>query len=139
MPTARAYIAAASVDGKVYVLGGENSSGTLTINEVFTPALDSTGKWDVGAPMTLARSRFSSIASNNYVVVLGGAKGENPARYDVRSLTWEDLKAPAIALGPQPAVTIRDASIFIAGGDITKTASPFYEMRLMYQGSLPLP
>lgn len=139
MPTARAYTAAASVDGKVYVLGGENSSGTLTINEVFTPALDGTGRWDVGAPMTLARSRFSSVASNNYVIVLGGAKNETPARYDVRSLIWEDLKAPALALGPQPAVTTRDASIYVAGGDTAKTASPFYEMRLMYQVSLPLP
>ncbi len=139
MPTARAYTAAASVDGKVYVLGGENSSGVLNINEVFTPALASTGKWDVGAPMGIARSRFSSVATNNYVVVLGGANNETPARYDVRSLVWQDLKAAPLALGPQPAATVRDASIYVAGGDTTKTVSSFYEMRLMYQVSLPLP
>jgi len=37
MPTARGFLAAASVGGKAYAVGGEDLSGYLATNEAYTP------------------------------------------------------------------------------------------------------
>lgn len=139
MPTARAYMATATVDGKVYVLGGESSSGALAINEVYTPVLRSQGNWTTSEPMPVARSHFTSVASDSNVIVLGGSQSELPARFNVRTMTWASLKDSPQPLGPQPAATIRDSRIFVVSSESSKTASQFYEMRLLYNVYLPLP
>jgi DNA-binding CsgD family transcriptional regulator len=139
MPTARAYCDAAVVDGKVYVLGGEDAGGPVAANEQFTPALDSKGSWTKVIPLVQPRSKLTVVSVSNNIVVLGGGAEELPARYDVRTSVWESVKGPAVPLGPQPAAAVRDSSVFVATGDTSKAASAFYEMRLLYTVTLPLP
>ncbi len=139
MPTARAYCVAVAVDGKMYVLGGEDASGALAANEQFTPALNGPGSWAKVIPLQQPRSRFGASAVTNNIIVLGGTGGEAPARYDVRTAIWQDLKPPKLSLGSQPAVVTRDSSVFVVAGDPSKPASAFYELRLLYTVTITLP
>lgn len=139
MPTARAYSAAVTVDGRIYVLGGETQGTPVSTNEQFTPAIDGKGTWAKVTPLEQPRTRFGASAITNNIVVVGGANGEEPARYDVRNATWQAFKAPALPLGTQPAVATRDSSVYIATGDPSKAASAFYELKLLFTVTITLP
>jgi len=139
MPTARAYCTAVAVDGRIYVLGGEAANAPLSANEQFTPAIDGTGTWAKVTPLEQPRTRFGASAITNNIVVVGGTANEEPARYDVRSGTWQVLKAPALPLGTQPAVATRDSSVFVVAGDPAKAASAFYELKLLFTVTITLP
>jgi N-acetylneuraminic acid mutarotase len=139
MPTARSYCAAVAVDGKIYVLGGEALGIALSANEQFTPAIGGKGTWAKVTPLDQPRTHFGASAISNNIVVVGGASGEEPSRYDVRNATWQAFKAPALPLGTQPAVVTRDSSVFIVAGDPTKAASAFYELKLLFTITITLP
>ena len=64
MPQARYWPAAATLNGKIYVFGGENASGSLTTLECFDPL---SGEWQILSPMPVALYR------GFYVAALGGS------------------------------------------------------------------
>lgn len=79
MLTARSGAAAASVNGTVYVVGGENNNyptegqRTYNTNEKYDPVLD---KWTTEPPMSVPRHGLSAVAVNSTIYVIGG--GEEP-------------------------------------------------------------
>ncbi|GAB4111435.1 MAG: hypothetical protein Fur005_20590 [Roseiflexaceae bacterium] len=137
MPTARAYGAAIVFDNKVYVMGGEASGVALTTNEVFDPS--GPGIWTQATPLPFARSRFGASAGSSHIVLLGGPDNPEPLRYNVRASIWETIKPPALPLGIQPAMTTRDAAIFVAAGDANKSTSAFYELQQNFVVTINLP
>jgi N-acetylneuraminic acid mutarotase len=137
MPTARAYAGASVVDGNIYVIGGEDQSGALTVNEQYAPSKDGEAAWTPRAALPEARSRFGSAALSNLIFVLWGAPGDTPWYYDVRNDVWKAFDAPQTPLGEQPAVAVRDASLFVIGGMQGRSESPVYELRMMYMIFLP--
>ncbi|MDI6841145.1 MAG: FlgD immunoglobulin-like domain containing protein [bacterium] len=71
MPTRRAYMGAAVVNDKMYVIGGgREASVTLTTNEEYDP---STSTWTTKAPMTKKRRGVAVAAVNNRVYAIGGS------------------------------------------------------------------
>jgi len=137
MPTARAYAGASVVDGNIYVIGGENQGQQLDINEQFSPAKSGDDAWLQRAALPEPRSRFGSAALSNLIFVLGGVPKENPLYYDVRSDSWRAFEAPQTPLGEQPAVTVRDASLFIISGVLNQSNSLTHELRMLYTVVLP--
>ena len=71
MNTARRYLGAATVGGKVYVIGGYNGS-YLGTNECYDPVLDS---WTNKSPMPTPRNGAAVVALNGKVYVIGGYNG----------------------------------------------------------------
>jgi N-acetylneuraminic acid mutarotase len=69
MPTGRSGLAAAVVDGKIYVLGGETSDKVFYENEVFDPA---TRSWARGIAMPEGRHGLGVVSFNNGLYVLLG-------------------------------------------------------------------
>jgi DNA-binding CsgD family transcriptional regulator len=139
MPTARAYTGAVALDGKIYVIGGEDSSGPLRINEEYVPANEGRQPWTSRAPLLMPRSRFGSGALANLIYVLGGVPEAEPLYYDIRTDTWQSMPSPEIALGVQPAVAPRDASLFILSTDPEQSTSALIEFRLVYMLTVPIP
>jgi hypothetical protein len=137
MPTARAYAGASVVDGNIYVIGGENQGQQLTINEQFSPAKSGDDAWLQRAALPEPRSRFGSSALSNLIFVLGGVPRENPLYYDVRSDSWRAFEAPQTPLGEQPAVAVRDASLFIITSTQQRPENPIYELRMVYTIVIP--
>lgn len=137
LPTARAYASASVVDGNIYVIGGEDQRGALTVNERYAPSKAGDAAWSQRAALPEARSRFGSAALSNLIFVLGGAPEDEPLYYDVRSDGWKAFAAPQTPLGQQPAVAVRDASLFVVSNGRNQSNSPLQELRMLYTVVLP--
>ena len=72
MPTVRSGIAAASLDGKVFVFGGETSRSTHREVESYDPQKH---RWQRWAPMPTARHGFGvALLGRSIYVIAGGPK-----------------------------------------------------------------
>jgi len=72
MPTARSGIAAAVLEGGIFVFGGEAPSGTFNQNESYDPAANS---WTTRAPMPTARHGLgAAVVGKSIYVISGGPK-----------------------------------------------------------------
>ena len=69
IPTARGGIAAAVVEGEVYVFGGESPDKTFDNNEKYNPQ---TNSWTWGPPMPTARHGLMAVGVGNNIYVIGG-------------------------------------------------------------------
>jgi len=69
MPTARSGIAAAVLDGKIFVFGGEATAGTFNQVEAYDPRLDS---WGTYTPMPTARHGLGAVAMGGRIYVISG-------------------------------------------------------------------
>jgi N-acetylneuraminic acid mutarotase len=69
LPTARGGIAAAALDGRVHVVGGEGPGGTFSENEAFDVAA---GTWVTLAPLPTARHGLGVAQVGGAVYVIGG-------------------------------------------------------------------
>jgi hypothetical protein len=140
MPTARAYGDAAVVDAGIYVLGGENESGSLAANELYFPAREGEQPWVRRPPMPQARSRFSAVgvSSPSVVYVLGGDQTGGPLQYNADSDRWQPLGAPAQPIGSQPGVVQQDTTIVTMGGKLDATTYSATMQRYQALYTLPL-
>jgi len=96
MPTARGSFGVAVVDGKIFAIGGKNSSITyLTTNEMYDPVTDS---WTEKKSMPTARASFGIAVYQNKIYVIGGRIANNYTYtganevYDPLTDTWETKK-----------------------------------------------
>ena len=131
MPTARAYLQANVVDGKIYLIDGalSNNNGPYdgtysTANEVYDPASNS---WTTMAPDPLwGTSEYASAVSNNKIYIFYGlfsylipVYGEAAECYDVENNTWnfpnELVNLPPSVVYEAGAATI-SGEIYVIGG-----------------------
>ena len=63
------------VDGKIYVIGGENASPLVEIYDT------TTRKWSVGTQMPTGRNRLSTSVVNGKIYAIGGANADLDAAY----------------------------------------------------------
>lgn len=97
MPTARGYLSAAVVGGKLYVIGGTTAWPNRTNKvEMYDPVTDT---WQTKAPMPTARSGFCAEALNGKIYAMGGvnASGYKDVLevYDPATDTWmEKMEMP---------------------------------------------
>lgn len=66
---AREHIAAAVVDGLIYVSGGRWSEGELASVERYDPSLD---EWQAVAPLAVARAGHAMVGNDGQLVAFGG-------------------------------------------------------------------
>lgn len=69
MPSPRANMGAATMDGKIYVAGGHGALADLRTLELYDPA---TNSWASLPPMAAARSRLMVAASGGKLYAMGG-------------------------------------------------------------------
>jgi hypothetical protein len=68
MPTARFNLGVAAVDGKIYAVGGETSSGATGANEMYNPETD---MWTTKQPMPYPITGFSVTVCQNKIYCIG--------------------------------------------------------------------
>lgn len=126
MPTARCNVTAVSLNGKLYVLGGDlYSDGLMTTVEVYDPIANI---WTNCAEMPTLRSGFVAAAANNRIYLIGGYRsgwGEVSLveEYDPVTDNW-DTKTPMPAPRAQAVCGIIDEKIYVFGG-ITNVDSSY--------------
>jgi N-acetylneuraminic acid mutarotase len=131
MPTARTALAAASVNGKVYAVGGMNATGQTFLNtvEVYD---SSTNSWSTAASMPAARSLLAAAAVNGKVYAIGGTNISTgfPLNtvevYDPNSNSWTTSSPTAggvpgpVAPMPTPrqglAAAVVNGKVYAIGG-----------------------
>jgi hypothetical protein len=76
--------------GRVYVTGGEDSTGTETTSSYHSPVLSSggdiTATWSTDKDFTTARAQHVSVIAAGYLFVIGGDAGGTAGFYDVQSV-----------------------------------------------------
>jgi N-acetylneuraminic acid mutarotase len=115
MPTARQFLAAVEVNGKIYALGGYNGT-PLHTNEEYDPV---TNTWQSRADMPTARFYLAAVAVNGKIYALGGANGTNlqtNEEYDPVTNTWRtraDMPTTRFSF----AAAAVNGKIYVLGGD----------------------
>jgi N-acetylneuraminic acid mutarotase len=69
MPSARGGLAAAAGVQRIYVVGGEQPSGTFEEVEVYD---ETSGKWEALAPLPTARHGLGAVVIGDRLYVVGG-------------------------------------------------------------------
>jgi N-acetylneuraminic acid mutarotase len=115
IPTARAFLAAAAVNGKIYAIGGDPAAGGGYLNtvEAYDPISNS---WSTAASMPTARAGLAAAAVNGKVYAIGGGNLPNTVEvYDTNSNSWSTAASMPTARGNLAAA---DASglIYAVGG-----------------------
>jgi len=115
MPTARFGARGAVLNGKLYVLGGQNGNQTITykILEVYDPSGDS---WSTKASMTATRTEFSLAAVNGKLYAIGGFPLQTTVEaYDPVGDSWTTVAPLPVARSSMATATV-NGKIVVAGG-----------------------
>ncbi|MGH7151854.1 MAG: Kelch repeat-containing protein [Planctomycetota bacterium] len=118
LPNATRDAAAVALNGKLYVLGGED--GGVFRNSVvsFDPAANA---WSAQPPMLQGRSLFAAVAYGGRIYVFGGFDGSPLAaceRYDPAAGAWTPIPSMPFPRHFHDAVVANGAA-WIAGGQIS--------------------
>jgi N-acetylneuraminic acid mutarotase len=117
MPTARSWISGAYWNGKIYVIGGWNTSGVaIDNNEAYDVNGDS---WSTLAPIPQARYAHGTVAHDGNIYVIGGTDGATGFttvyRYDINGNSWSTATSLPQAWD-MGGCTIWDNVIYLCGG-----------------------
>jgi N-acetylneuraminic acid mutarotase len=133
MPTARAGLGVAVVNGKIYAIGGLNNNTYLSVNEEYDP---STNSWTTKAPMPTARSGFAIAVYDRKIYVFGGTTGDSTSGfsgftgktevYDPSTNTWK-TKASMLTPRADLSAGVVDGKIYLIGGKQYVSSELYYK------------
>jgi len=113
MPTARQELATAVLDGKIYAIGGYDSSGTPTnIVEVYDPT---TNTWASAHPIPVALHHNSAAVAAGKLYSFGGPSTQVFV-YDELNDSWSAVASMLFYHALTPAVGVLNDKIYVAGG-----------------------
>ncbi len=123
MPTARTGLIYATVNNRIYAIGGANGSTTLKTVEEYDPA---TNTWANKAPMPTARAYMAAAAINGKIYVVGGStNGSTTLKtnevYDPATNTWASKAAMTTARMGLGAAAANN-KLYALGGTTTSSA-----------------
>ena len=121
MPTARQEAGAGVIDGKLYVVGGQNkdTGGWLNVLEVYDPVHNT---WETKAPMTTARRGLAVAALGGKLYAMGGEGTAGVLKtvevYDPVLNSWTDLTDSTPLQTPRlsPMSAVINGVLYVAGG-----------------------
>lgn len=96
--------ATVALNGKLYVLGGNQASGVLSTNcYVYNPSASAGQRWQTIAPMPLARKYAGAAVIGNQIYLMGGLNSSNVdldtvAVYNAGTNTWSASPPPNMML-----------------------------------------
>ena len=118
MPTARCHIAAVTLNGVIYAVGGTNTSGSERYStvEIYNPV---TNSWTKGTPMPTPREQVTAGVIDGILYVAGGMKLsgalDTVEAFDPKTNQWT-TKAHMPTPRFQHAAAVVNGSLFVIGG-----------------------
>jgi N-acetylneuraminic acid mutarotase len=112
------------IAGQLYVVGGNNSTDTMSVLQIYDPGTDS---WTAGTGMPTARSQGSAVAASGLLYVIGGYLGDDSVTgvvevYDPGADTWSTVTPMPTARGETVAAVI-GGLVYVAGGNLSSNPS----------------
>jgi hypothetical protein len=105
MPTARDNLAVvAGPDGRIYAIGGQNSSGTLATVEVYDPQSNT---WSTAAPLPSASSGLAGTLGPDGQIYVACGYAANGSLQNQFEVYRRGSAAQSPTLTPSPAATTR--------------------------------
>jgi N-acetylneuraminic acid mutarotase len=143
MQTGRAFADAAVPErqGRIYVIGGENSSGALTANESYNPAEDdgSGQPWSTKAPLPAPSSHLAVATTGRTIFVIGGSNaGKQLLQYSIALDSWKPDALPIEPLRDLRAEANIDKLYIIGGQDGGTSSAAAYDYQASYSVFLPI-
>jgi hypothetical protein len=127
-PTARQEVASASLDGRVWVIGGLTSEGASNVVESYDPATD---RWAAGPSLPIAVHHAAAAVYHGEIVVLGGfvdasslyAQATDRA-FALRGGAWVELPRLRRPRGAAAAAVVGDSLVLAGGRDAAILIGP---------------
>jgi N-acetylneuraminic acid mutarotase len=124
-------LAASTVNGKIYTIGGGERSGPFSVVEEYDPATDT---WTKKADMPTARAFLSTGVVNGKIYAIGGSRFNAPAytaveEYDPVTDTWTK-KADMPARRTWSSTSVVDEKIYTFGGGSRQGGEPLSSLFL---------
>jgi N-acetylneuraminic acid mutarotase len=124
MQVARSGLGVATVNGKIYAIGGFVVNGVVTgANEEYDPTTDT---WESKASMPTPRVHFATAGHKNKIYCIGGTDDGVNEVYDPATDTWETKTSMPTPRGFITANVV-NGKIYIIGGDSNKTINEVYD------------
>ena len=143
MPTARAYLSASAVNGKIYAIGGTQGDptgwGGMPTVEEYDPSTDT---WTKKADMPTARQSLSTSVVNGKIYGIGGIRTwaiplSTVEEYDPATDTWtQRADMPMARFGLSASVV--NGRIYAIGGTLAWPAVPLSTVEEYDTGFVPL-
>jgi uncharacterized repeat protein (TIGR03803 family) len=119
MPTGTVFSSAAVLNGEIYVIGGDNASGTVLSDvQIYTP---STNTWSTGTPLPTATDSTSAVVVNNILYVFGGSPGTGTTNavwaYNPSTKKWTG-KAAMLAARNGTLAVVENGIVYVIGGNL---------------------
>jgi nitrous oxidase accessory protein NosD/N-acetylneuraminic acid mutarotase len=133
MPTARSWLSASVVNGKIYVIGGDPRTThdevyDPTHNEVYDPATDTwTTKASIPALPYDGWFHVSAVVDNKIYVI-----GERLRIYDTETDKWSEGSSPPSGIFPLSSVSTGSVAVVTAGISAPKRIYVVGETNLVY-------
>ena len=118
------WASAATVDNKIYVMGGGHPYPGNKYNFIYDPVTDT---WDTGADMLTGRMYHSAAVANDKIYLIGGQNGDGTSEwyfeeYDPKNDTWSTkAQLPRNGAWYAGAAGVGDFVYRIAGGGSSNT------------------
>ncbi|MBC8234004.1 caspase family protein [bacterium] len=113
MSKARSWLAADEANGKIYAIGGKNSSGYLNTVEEYNP---STNSWRTVADMPTARGYLAATEANGKIYAIGGYGGSRTMEeYNPSTNSWRTV-ADMLTARTELAAAEANGKIYAIGG-----------------------
>ena len=144
MQTVRAFADAAVPErqGRIYIIGGENTNGALTTNESYSPAEDdgSGQPWSTKAPLPAPSAHLAVATTGRTIFVIGGGNAERQLlQYSVALDSWKPDVLPIEPLRDLRAEANIDKLYIIGGQNGSTSSAATYEYQASYSVFLPSP
>eukprot|EP00747_Dinoflagellata_sp_TGD_P028680 gnl/TRDRNA2_/TRDRNA2_133418_c0_seq2.p1 gnl/TRDRNA2_/TRDRNA2_133418_c0~~gnl/TRDRNA2_/TRDRNA2_133418_c0_seq2.p1 ORF type:complete len:453 (-),score=59.38 gnl/TRDRNA2_/TRDRNA2_133418_c0_seq2:100-1458(-) len=118
MATKREYLAAATSNGAIYALGGDDGDAPLWSVERLDPRA---GSWSSVAPMLTRRWALAAVASGDSLYAIGGHDGQNSLnsveRFDLRADRWVVVGPMSVKRRALAAAAVGDCIYALGGHD----------------------
>lgn len=123
---AKGYTAAAVSGGRIYLMGGQNNSGTvLAENDIYAPAQDVNSQsdpWQVGMPLPEGRYRHAIANAGDLLFVIGGTDDGDQALANLQfapaSNLWQRSVSPVEKTWTDLGAAAFSTQVFTFGGRI---------------------
>lgn len=146
MRVGRAYAGAAVAEeqGQIYVIGGHNADGDLTVNESYSPAVDdeSGRPWSTKTPLPLPSSHIATAAITTIspqIFAIGGTNASSQlVQYDSAADSWSAGSIGISQIRDLRVQSIGNKLYLIGGRDSAGISAKAYEYQAVYSVFLPI-
>jgi N-acetylneuraminic acid mutarotase len=121
LPTPRNGVAVVALNGLIYAIGGQGTTGVLNTLEVYNPA---TNTWTAQSPMPTARTDLAAAVVNGEIYAIGGGNFTqnnntlaNVEMYDPATDTWT-VEAPLLTARYGLGAAVLNGEIYAIAGDV---------------------